>query len=96
MLTVPVTIKPYTGTDSYGDKLYGADINTTCLPEPRFEMVPTQKDGVQNISRGMLYVDGSINMTEHDLIVFEGTQYFIKYLAGFYDGTHVSLWQVTF
>jgi hypothetical protein len=96
MMRTPVVIRPCIGVDTVGDKTYGSDINTMCCVEPRVTVLPTVKTGVQEISEGLLYISGDVEIGSNDLVIFDGRQYTVKRLWADYEGPNVSLWVVYF
>jgi hypothetical protein len=92
-MRTPVIIKPCIGLDGAGDKLYGVDINTFCMPDERTDFV-FDKHGRQRVSKSTLYIDGEIIVTDDDTIIFDGKQYDIKRLSSTFDKGERSMWAV--
>lgn len=84
MLNTPVTIEPYTGIDSAGDKTYGNSINTHGYIEDRVHIVMDGK-GKEVVSMSTLYMDGDIAITADDSIIYNNRPYPIKALSAFYN-----------
>jgi hypothetical protein len=96
MLRTPIVLRPYLDTDTVGDKTYGENITILCCIEPRVTILPTVKTGVQDISEGLLYINGVTKITTDDLFIFEGRTHNVKRLWAEYEGPEVSLWVVYF
>lgn len=81
---IPVIIKPFVKRTGTGSKIYGEPICTTCYADGKVKVV-TDNTGTEVVSNKQLYIDGSIQITEMDCVVFEGAERSIKSLSTFYD-----------
>lgn len=82
-INVPVEIKPYKGRSATGDKLFGESHTELCYPQGEVNIVRNWQ-GVEVISHNHLYMDGSVEVTKLDNIVFEGEDLPVQAISNFY------------
>lgn len=82
-INVPVTIKPYKGRSATGDKLFGEPHTVLCYPQGEVNIVRNWQ-GVEVISHNHLYMDGNVNVTKLDNIVFEGEDLPVQAISNYY------------
>lgn len=82
-INLPAQIKPFIRRNGTGTKLYGDAVDIRCYAEGKVVVV-TDNSGTEVVSNKQLYVDGSVNISELDCIVFEGSEKSIKSIGTFY------------
>lgn len=82
-INVPVTIKPFAGRTATGTKLFGEAHEELCYPQGEVNIVRNWQ-GVEVISHNHLYMEGSVNVTKLDNIVFEGEDLPVQAISSYY------------
>lgn len=82
-INVPVTIKPFVGRSATGDKLFGEERVELCYPQGEVNIVRNWQ-GVEVVSHNHLHMDGSVNVTKLDNIIFEGEDLPVQAISTFY------------
>ncbi len=82
-INVPVTIKPYVKRSATGDKIFGASHEELCYPQGEVNIVRNWQ-GVEVVSHNHLYMDGSVQVSKLDNIVFEGEDLPVQAISNFY------------
>ena len=82
-INLPAQIKPFIRRNGTGTKLYGDAVDIQCYAEGKVVVV-TDNSGTEVVSNKQLYVDGSVNISALDCIVFEGSEKSIKSIGTFY------------
>lgn len=82
-MNVPIEIKPFKGRSATGDKLFGAPHGELCYPQGEVNIVRNWQ-GVEVVSHNHLHVDGSVEVTKLDNIVFEGEELPVQAISVFY------------
>ena len=82
-IDVPITIKPFVGRSATGTKLFGTPHDEMCYPQGEVTIVRNWQ-GVDVVSHNHLHLDGSVEVTKLDNIVFEGDEYPVQAMSTFY------------
>ena len=82
-INVPIIIKPYAGRSATGAKLFGEPHEELCYPQGEVTIVRNWQ-GVEVVSHNHLHVDGSVEVTKLDNILFEGEELPVQAISIFY------------
>lgn len=82
-LNIPVTIKPFIGRSATGDKLFGEPREVLCYPQGKVSIVRNWQ-GVEVVSNNHLYMEGSVQITKLDNVIFEGEDLPVQAVANYY------------
>lgn len=82
-INVPVVIKPYAGRSATGDKLFGEPHEELCYPQGEVNIVRNWQ-GVEVVSHNHLHMDGTVQVTKLDNIIFEGEDLPVQAISTFY------------
>lgn len=82
-MNLPAQIKPFVRRNGTGTKLYGAPVDILCYAEGKVTTI-TDNTGTEVVSNKQLYVDGSVDISELDCVVFEKAERSIKSISTFY------------
>lgn len=82
-INVPVTVKPYAGRGATGDKLFGTSRTELCYPQGEVNIVRNWQ-GVEVVSHNHLYMDGSVQVSKLDNIIFEGEDLPVQAISNYY------------
>lgn len=83
MLKMPVAIKPFVSYTGTGTSVYGEPVTTMGMVTGKVTRV-VNTTGVEVTSMQQVYLDGSVDITVKDLIVFEGKELAIESINTFY------------
>lgn len=82
-INVPITIKPFAGRSATGDKLFGDSYDELCYPKGEVTIVRNWQ-GTEVVSHNNLYVDGSVNISKLDNVIFNGEDLPVQAISAFY------------
>ncbi len=82
-MNLPVTIKPFVKRTGTGSKEFSASLSKLCYAEGKVQLVKS-KEGKEVVSHKQLYIDGSVELSELDNVIFEGKESEIQAIAYFY------------
>ena len=82
-LNVPVVVKPYVRRSATGDKIFGPSYEVMCYPQGEVNIVRNWQ-GVDVVSHNHLYIDGSIQITKLDNVVFEDEELPVQAISVYY------------
>lgn len=82
-INVPITIKPFLKRSATGDKLFGESRIALCYPKGEVSVVRNWQ-GVEVESHNQLFIDGSVEVTELDNIIFENKEVPVQTISNFY------------
>lgn len=82
-INVPVVVKPYKGRSATGDKLFKEPYTILCYPQGEVNIVRNWQ-GVEVVSHNHLYVDGSVQVSKLDNIIFEGEDLPVQAISVYY------------
>ena len=82
-INVPITIKPFAGRSATGDKLFGDSHEELCYPKGEVTIVRNWQ-GTEVVSHNNLYIDGSVNISKLDNVIFNGEDLPVQAISAFY------------
>ena len=82
-VNVPVVVKPYAGRSATGDKLFGESHSELCYPQGEVNIVRNWQ-GVEVVSHNHLHMDGSVQISKLDNVIFEGEDLPVQAISTFY------------
>ena len=82
-VNVPIAIKPFVGRSATGTKLFGEAHDELCYPKGEVTLVRNWQ-GVEVVSHNNLYVDGTVEVSKLDNIIFEGEDHPVQAISTFY------------
>lgn len=82
-INVPVTVKPYKSRNATGGKVFGESYSVLCYPQGEVNIVRNWQ-GVEVVSHNHLYMDGSVQVTKLDHIIFEGEDLPVQAISSYY------------
>lgn len=82
-INVPVIIRPYKGRSATGDKLFGEPHDELCYPQGEVNIVRNWQ-GVEVVSHNHLHMNGDVQVTKLDNIIFEGEELPVQAISTFY------------
>lgn len=87
-LKTPLVIVPFVRYDGTGSAIYDEDskIDTKCYAQGSVKMI-RDADGNEVVSDLQLYINGSVDISLRDLLIFDEEEYDVKAVAPFYDGS---------
>ena len=89
-LNIPVTIKTCTSRDGTGAKQFSGTHTEVCYAEGKV-VVTKNGEGKEVVSNKQLYLNGSVDLSETDNIIFEGNETEISAIGYFYRNGVVDL-----
>lgn len=82
-MNLPAQVKPFIRRNGTGAKIYGAPIDVLCYAEGKVTTV-IDNTGSEIVSNKQLYVDGSVEISELDSVIFEKSERSVKSISTFY------------
>lgn len=82
-MNLPLTVKNFDKRDGTGSKVYKAPVDTVCYVDGKVQVI-TDLTGAEVVSTRQLYVDGSIDISELDSVIFESKELPVKGVQPFY------------
>ena len=82
-INVPVTIKPFEGRTGTGTKIFGEPREALCYPQGEVNIVRNWQ-GVEVVSHNHLHMNGNVEITELDNVLFEGKDLPVQAVSTFY------------
>jgi len=89
-MNLPLKIKPFKKRTGDGTRLYYDDIDTFCYAEGKVQLT-TGSSGAEVVSKKQLYVEGNVQISSLDNIIFDDFECDIISVENFYDINGISL-----
>ena len=82
-IDVPVIVKPFVKRTATGDKVFGESREELCYPQGKVTIVRNWQ-GVEVVSHNHLYMEGSVQISKLDNVVFNDEDLPVQAISTFY------------
>lgn len=84
-VNVPFSYKPFIKYSGTGGEIFGDPIDGLCYPEGSVTIVRNRK-GVNIASNTKLYMDGDVQISDLDCVIFDGKEHRVQAITDYYRG----------